>query len=89
MTRAQMTRLERLQALYAPVRGGVVFALDGETIAQAVERAVRTGRIGPFIVMPPAQDADEWERETVAQQAALLRRAEVYLKTGRDPLADG
>jgi hypothetical protein len=84
MTRAQLARVERLQALAAP-SGGVVRYADGETPAAAAERAVAAGRRGPFIAVPVVPSAADWERETIAQQVELQRRATVFMTTGCDP----
>jgi hypothetical protein len=76
-SRALVTRLCRLQALAAP-SGGVVRYADDEAPSEAAERTVAACRRGPFLVLPSIPSADDWERETIAQQV-------VFMTTGRDP----
>jgi hypothetical protein len=84
MSRAQIARLGALQTAVAPA-GGVIHQQLGETVEAAVERAKAAGRRPPFVVMPARISAEQWQAEAAAQQQELVRRAAVYMSTGRDP----
>lgn len=58
-------RLSALEIARKPPRGGVIQMLPGEAPAQAAERAIASGRRGPFLVVPAQQIAEEWEAAAV------------------------
>ena len=61
--------------------GGVFVTLPNETPEALLARAAAAGRSGGLLVVPGTMDADEWERQAVAQQRALMVETSDYVKS--------